>query len=275
MSTARGLPPENTDGDAAYLEKTLRHAPTDLLLDASADRELVRATWSRLVKVFLGINLVATVLSFANDGDGFVGGFFLSIIVCTAYWLVFLSREKSDAISEWCTLLAGRAKAADSVYSHIVGALRDRQLPIQHRIVRRTLTEFGARGNRLVLVQDTYFVYVTVFSYGTSLYLGWTMWRVRKGRDLVRQYDHAQRHGHDPIRAILHLEQLKAMREAVHAVCREALHLAVKEIHVAESYGFPDGMPPIENAPYRKAPRPGGGREWPPPPTPPPTPPQS
>lgn len=165
--------------------------------------------------------------------------------------------------------LAGKAAAADSVYSHIAGTLRDRQLPIQHRVERRTLTEFGARGNRLVLAQDCYYVYVTVFGYGTGLYLGWTMWRVRKGSDLVRQYDHDQRHGHDPVRSILRLEQLKAMREAVHAACREALHLAIKEVHVEESYGFPNGMPQIESAPYRKAPRPGGPREWPPPSTPP------
>jgi hypothetical protein len=274
MSNARELPPESMDGDSTYLEKTLRHVPTDLLLDDSTGQELVRSQWRRSTKLAFGVFVVffvlwiATGFSDADDvHDAMLGtGIFITIIVFVVHWLIFLNREKQEAISEWYTLLGGRADAADSVYSHIVGRLRDRKLPIQNHLVTRTLTEFGSLGNRLVLAQDHYYVYITAFSYGTSLYLGWTMWRVRKGSDLLRQNNNPQSNGLDPITRILQLEQLKAMREAVHAVCREALHTAVKEITVPESYGFPAGMPAIENPPYRRAPRPDGGRGWAPPP---------
>lgn len=276
---------ENGDGDATYLEKTLRHTPTDLLLDDSVSADVIRAVWRRSVRSAVGTLIFFLVLWLLNGGLGSVGpggssrdgdsgafliiGFVAALVVFALCWILFLTGEKQEAISEWCTLLAGRAAAADSVYSHIAGRLRDRQLPIHNYLVKRTRTGFGSTGNRLVLVDGYHYVYVSVFGYGTSLYLGWTMWRVRKGSALLQQYfGNSYREGSDPIGRILDLERLRAMREAVHATCREALHTAVRDVNVSEGYGFPSGMPPIEGLPYGSAPQPGSTQGWAQPPNP-------
>lgn len=278
------------DGDATYIEKTLRHTPTDLLLDETPPGVLLRAAWRRSVKGAFGTFIVCLIVwiftsapflgsnyrgSYENgagnaateDGSGnafTIIGVLAPIIVFVVSWIAFLAGEKQEAISEWCTLLGGRSEAANSVYSHIAGGLRERRLPIQNYLVKRTPTRFGATGNRLVLVDGYHYVYVSVFSYGTGLYLGWTMWRVRAGSFLVRQYfiESAANGGGGPLSRILNLERLKAMREAVHAVCREALHAAIENVEIPEYYGFPSGMPPIEVLPYGGAPRPTTGQQW-------------
>jgi len=276
MSNTPEPPPENGDGDTTYLEKTLRHTPTDLLLDDRVDGTLIRAAWRRSIRLALGSFFVFVFiwvftggLAGVFHGDDWdendsnpllIVGIVLAVIVFVISWIVFLAGEKQEAISEWSTLLAGKAAAADSVYSHIAGRMRERQLPIQNYVERRTRTAFGTTGNRLVLADGYHFVYVSVFGYGTSLYLGWTMWRVRRGSVLLGQYLGGSSGGSrlDPIGRILNLERLKAMREAVHAICREALHTAIRDVHVAENYGFPYGMPAIEGLPYGAAPQPGG-----------------
>ncbi|ONI86905.1 hypothetical protein ALI144C_09605 [Actinosynnema sp. ALI-1.44] len=269
---------EATDGDASYLDKTLRHTPTDLLLEESSADNDVRAVSRSAIRLAIGTfvlflamwifsgGFVATTTRSSSDDSAviLIVGLVLAVVVFIVRWAAFLSGEKQEAISEWCTLLAGKAAAADSVYSHIAGRLREREFPIYNYLTRRRTT-LGGTGNRLVLVDGYHYIYVSVFSYGTSLYLGWTMWRVRKGSVLLRQRLHGSAHGAgtDPIGRILNLEQLKAMREAVHAICREALHTAVKDINVPEDYGFPSGLPPIENLPYSAAPQPGGEHTWP------------
>ncbi|ALG08382.1 hypothetical protein [Kibdelosporangium phytohabitans] len=273
MTNALEPSPEEADGDALYLEKTLRHTPTDLLLDESSGRNDVRAVWRSSSRLAIGTFLLFTVIWIINGGligttsrsssDDedvlLIMGIVFGVIAFIVRWALFLGSEKQEAISEWSTLLAGRAAAADSVYSHIVGRLREREFPIRSFAGRRHNT-LGVTGNRLVLVEGHHYVYVSVFRYGTSLYLGWTMWRVRKGSTLLTQnfYGSSQGTGPDPIGRILNLEQLKAMREAVHSICREALHTAVQNVNVPEDYGFPSGMPPIENLPYGTAPQPGG-----------------
>ncbi|HEV2782719.1 MAG TPA: hypothetical protein VGX25_25285 [Actinophytocola sp.] len=243
-----------------------------MLLDDLVSGDTIRAVWRRSLRsavgtfvLFLIIWIFTGGLSGAftstqrDDSDALlIIGAVLAVIAFGLSWLLFLTSEKQEAISEWCTLLVGRAEAADSVYSHIAGRLRERRLPIHNYLVKRTPTGFGATGNRLVLVDGYHYVYVSVFSYGTSLYLGWSMWRVRKGSVLLHQYSSSRGTSLDPIGRILNLERLKAMREAVHAVCREALHTAVQSVSVSESYGFPSGMPPIEGLPYASAPQPGG-----------------
>jgi hypothetical protein len=263
------------DGDAAYLERTLRHQPTDVLLDDAVTWRELGAVWRRSVTLAFKIFAVFFILWLITGGPGGVFtsssrddgsstilqvGLFLSLGALLVYWIVFLLGEKQEAISEWCTLLVDKAGAAESVYSHIVGRLRDRQLPISNGFTRRTPTGFGPAGNRLVLVDGHYEVYVSVFGYGTSLYLGWTMWRVRRGYQLVQQCvaDSSSPDRLDPVGRILRLERLKAMREAVHAACREALHTAVADIEIPQNYGFPSGLPPIESVAFASAPQPYG-----------------
>jgi len=42
--------------------------------------------------------------------------------------------------------------------------------------------------NRLILVEGQYRVYVSVFPFGTSLYLGWIMYRHRGGAELIGRF---------------------------------------------------------------------------------------
>jgi len=278
MSTNPVPLPENSGGDATYLGKTLRHEPIDLLLDDSVGFDVIRAVWRRSTRlaiatfvIFLVIGLFTGGLfgsgsSSSSGGGGVILiGVLLAIGLFAGTWIAFLNSEKQEPISEWCTVLAGRAAAADSVYSHIAGKLRERALPIQPLAMRTPVV--GTTENRLALVDGYHYVYVSVFSYGTSLYLGWNMWRVRKGSVLLQHYfGSSQRTGGlGLVGKLLNLERLKAMREAVHAVCREALHTAVANIEVPTSYGFPNGMPPIEGlptaAPQPSAPR-HDGMQW-------------
>jgi hypothetical protein len=90
-----------------------------------------------------------------------------------------------------------------------------------------------------------------VFEYGSSLYLGWMMWRTRRGGSLVVRFVAdvvGGLFGHtDPVKLMLRTERPRAMREAVHSVCREGLHVAVEGLSVPENYGFPSGLPPVED----------------------------
>jgi hypothetical protein len=147
-------------------------------------------------------------------------------------------------------LLADRAPAAESVYNVVVGQARDRSLPL-YPYTRRLPTSFGPVSNRLVLVDGHYEAFITVFAYGSGLYLGWTMWRSRRGVHLIGRYIadifRSMAGQLDPVARMLRTEQARAMREAVHAVCREGLHVAVERTEVPDSYAFPQGLPPVEN----------------------------
>ncbi|GAA3060158.1 hypothetical protein [Actinokineospora globicatena] len=253
-------------GDATYLASTLRHEPIDLLLDDSTGDEYVRRARMQSAQVgaavFVFALILETILTLsvpgATRGGWALGGAGVAVLLAWIRWLVFLyGTRKAEPISEWNTLLVDRASAAESVYSHIAGLLRDRRLPVAIYYARRWQTPYNSTGNRLVLVDGRHVVYVSVFQYGTGLYLGWSMWLIRTGRDMARRSRSRMREDHlDYIDRILNLERLKAMREAVHAVCREALHTAVRDIEVDEGYGFPGGLPAIEGLPYGSAPAP-------------------
>jgi uncharacterized protein YbjQ (UPF0145 family) len=86
-------------------------------------------------------------------------------------------------------------------------------------------------------------VYVSVFPYGSSLYVGWTMWRSRRGATLIGHYlkdlvgSLFGRTG--AINQMLRTERVRAMREAVHAAVREGAEVAVQgvEVPIAATFG--------------------------------------
>ena len=171
------------------------------------------------------------------------------IVATTVFWLVFLLSTRQEPVGEWRALLDDRAPVAGAVYSLVCGRLRDRRMPI-YAVVRRTRTGFGGVSNRLILIDGHYKIYVSVFEYGTSLYLGWTMWRTRRGWTLLGRFVSDLVAGItgrlDPVGMTLRTERARAMREAAHAICREGLHVAIERKEVPVHYGFPNGLPPIE-----------------------------
>jgi hypothetical protein len=243
------------DGDASYLDKTLRHETMELLLDESVAGRTVLRLWAR-ASVIASAWFVFFLFLWLLSGGTDTGGGLLTVAdfgSFVLFWLVFLMTRLQEPIGEWKVLLADRSAAKPDVYSQIHGRLRDRRLPIAFT-ARRIRTGLGrdSVGDRVVLVDGHYTAYISVFEYGTSLYLGWMMWRTRRGATLVGRFvgDVAGgMFGHtDPVKLMLRTERPRAMREAVHSVCREGLHVAIEGLSVPESYGFPGGLPPIEEA---------------------------
>src|SRR6266568_96538 len=267
-----------SNGNDAYLSKTLRYNDIELGFDESVNGRTLFRLWLRafiasfvvwFVFFFLGLIIALNTPGFGLGGDPSAGsgvgtlfsvGTLLSFVI---FWIILLFSKLPEPIAEWRVLLADRGDRADSVYSHISGTLRERQLPIGYG-VRRIRTGLGPRNvsNRLVLADRSYTAYVSVFNYGTSLYLGWMMWRSRRGTTLIGQYVIDVIEGmagrRDPERVMLRSERPRAMREAVHAACREGLFAAVEGVDVPLNYGFPQGLPPIEEAELGPAPVPGG-----------------
>lgn len=274
----------DTSGDAAYLDKTLRHRPVELYFDESVTPRTLFQLWLRAALITGPVFLVAGFLmafvalisaisgmgrEYGSDsGSGGLAVLFILLLVLmvlsfVVFWAMLLASTLQEPISEWHVLLADRASATGSVYNAIVGRARDRQLPL-YPYVRRLPTHFGPVSNRLALVDGHYEAYITVFAYGSGLYLGWTMWRSRRGAQLIGRFISDAFHNMggqvDPVARMLRTEQARAMREAVHAVCREALHVAVEQTDVPDSYAFPQGLPPVESfvmsAPPPSAPSP-------------------
>jgi hypothetical protein len=174
------------------------------------------------------------------------------IVMFIVFVVAFLLIKLPEPMGEWRILLTDRADSADSVYSQIAGTLSRRAMPI--RVFFRRINNGFGRGasNRLVLREGHYTAYVSVFAYGTSLYLGWTMWRSRYSIALLLQFfvdslDGLTNRG-DAERKMMQTERPRAMREAVHAVCREGLVVAIEARMVPTEFGFPQGMPPVDGS---------------------------
>src|SRR5260221_32759 len=132
------------DGDAAYLDKTLRHQAMELSLDESVAGVILRRFWARAAAVagvwfllFLVVWLLsggAGSTSSSYNGGG-SGGDDSMLIIATVgsfviFWLVFLLSRLQEPIGEWRVLLADRAAVKPHVYSFIHRRLRDRDMPV-------------------------------------------------------------------------------------------------------------------------------------------------
>ncbi|WP_394618603.1 hypothetical protein JNUCC0626_05745 [Lentzea sp. JNUCC 0626] len=289
------------DGNAAYLDKNLRHQPMNTYLDDAVGWRVIFELWVRAVfaslfvgGVFLFFGLFLLVLGLmgtssssssssryddgASSSLGALAGSFIFILIggvlsFVVFWVVLLFSRLPEAIGEWRVVLADRAGLERSAYSQIFGTFQRRQLPI--RCVPRLIRTGNAPADlnhRLVVTEGDFQIYVSVFRYGTGLYLGWQMWRSRRGGRLIWQFLTGIFRGmvsqNDPEVSMMRADQARAMREAVHAACREGLTVAVEGIQVPDQFGFPYGMPPVEDAGFASGPVPGG---FAPPPQPPDT----
>lgn len=255
------------DANAAYLDKNLKHLPVETNLDDSVSwRQLLQLFVHALlasVLAFLPIFFFALILLLGGSGEGFAAMIALAYIASgAAFWVTLLWMRLVEPIAEWRVLLADRSGSLDSAYVSIAGTLARRYVPVDRaeRVIATGLGRDQVR-NRLVLSEGKCQVYVSVFSYGTSLYLGWQMWRSRRGYSLIGGFVSdlmASVMGRlGPERIMLRTEGVRAMREAVHAACREGLATAVDQVVVPATYAFPQGLPPVQHAPARSAPMPG------------------
>ena len=237
------------DGDTSYLAQVLRHEPVELSLDDSVRLGIVLVAYFRAAILSILAGLVTGIVTeIAASSIPFP---LLSLVVIGVYLLVFFRSKLNEPIAEWKVLLAGRAHAADSVYSTISGVIRDRRLPVRVK-PRRMVNDLATRtvANRLIIVDGTYTVFVSVFPFGTSLYLSWSMWRRRSGWQLATRWFTdiiGSLFGTtDIVRVMLRTDRPRAVREAVHSASREGLKVAVNGTVVPVSFGFPQGLPQVE-----------------------------
>jgi hypothetical protein len=140
-----------------------------------------------------------------------------------------------EPFGEWSTLLPDRALSAPAVYSSIQSTIRRSQLPAQVTAVRavQDCGAFSVVANRLVVVDEPFTINVFVYPYGTSLYMGWTMYRRRSGPAILQaalvEFERSLRSRLEPERADS-VEVAGALRDAVHAACLDGCMEAARNI---------------------------------------------
>jgi hypothetical protein len=233
MQSLEPVSPSQSDADSVYLSKTLRHEPMELALDDSVSLRtlgimLVRAyLFSGIVFFLLGI---FGIYSAVNGGGGtfLIIAFVVGIIT---FWIVLLATKTTEPIGEWRALLTDRAGQAGAYYNTIRAVIERRQLPIANPQYRQTELAVPGRPvkHTIVLAESEYQTYVTVFPYGTSLYVGWQMWRQRAGGQLIKRALVDRASGANLVIAMQRTDRARAVREAVHLACREAVYAAVDQ----------------------------------------------
>ncbi|MEV4345210.1 adhesin [Actinoplanes sp. NPDC049596] len=247
------------DEDIAYRTQTLRYTGMELALDESVSFRALLRLWlfaalagGLTYSVFFLLFLLSLVGSASSDttttGDlsvfsGLIGvGTLLSFLV---FWVVLLLVKIQEPVAEWKTLIDGKAPAAESSYAAIYQSLARRRIPVgvsARRIRSDMMAE--AVNNRLIITERSYVAYISVFAFGTSLYVGWTMWRDRRGYSLIGQFfkdligSMLGRTG--IINQMLRTERVRATREAVHSAVREGVDAAVAgiEVPIMTTFGY-------------------------------------
>ncbi|OIV38882.1 hypothetical protein BIV57_03875 [Mangrovactinospora gilvigrisea] len=188
--------------------------------------------------------------SSGDPGSGLVQGLLVSYgIGLIVFLAVLLLYRLDEPISEWKTLLDGRSAAADSAYAAIWGTLAHRRVPVS-AVPSRIRSDIIGReivNNRLVVSSGRYSAFVSVFAYGTGLYVGWTMWRSRRGAVLIgvflKDLLGALVGRSDTVRQMLRTERARAMREAVHSATREGVETVVNGLEVSIASAFGQELP--------------------------------
>ncbi|MFG3430336.1 hypothetical protein [Streptomyces californicus] len=222
----------------------------ELSFDESVTFKTVLQLWLQAFLVSLFVFFVFGLLPAIFSGEGpfessMAAGWILSMI---AFWAVLLAARITEPVSEWKTLLEDKHAASPSAYAAIYGALNRRRIPVAAvptRIRSDLLPEVV--NNRLVITSGRYAAYVTVFGYGTSLYVGWTMWRSRSGAVIVGHFLKDVLGGMfgrtGTVNQMLRTERPRAMREAVHSAAREGVEVAIQGIDVPIASTFGQELP--------------------------------
>ncbi|GLW74600.1 hypothetical protein Kpho02_68980 [Kitasatospora phosalacinea] len=241
------------DGNNAYLDKTLRHMPVETVLDDRVSgRALLRMAARALLvswMVWLAVLLFGLLIALADSSSGsdrygssdptdFLSvPFYAGLVGFATFLVVLLVGKLTEPIAEWRVLLHARADV-DSAYNQICNVVAERGYPLAPSV--EAAQQYGGVSRGLVLAQHDCTAHVSVFSYGSSLYLGWQMWRTRSKFRLFVQFVTDNVSGGSDLRsAMSRTGQVRAMREAVHAACREGLVVAIEQRPVQLQVQFP------------------------------------
>ncbi len=209
--------------------------------------------------------------SFLNPGVQ-TTGLLMSLAWLFGTWLV----PYREPLSEWSLLLDGKAGAADSAYAAIFDTLKHREIPVGV-VPTRMRTGLGVVRNYLVIKQNKDTVHISVFPYGTGLFIGWQMWRrqlpvIMVGTWLGQRIATLTLVG-THFHALLRADLSRALRDAVHNAAREGLEAAQAGLQVPmqATFGYDVPITADETATRGTPPPP----PIPPPPAPPALPPQA
>lgn len=247
-------------GDAAYRTQSLKYTPIELSLDESVPFQVLLRLWLTAIVVSWIVFVVFILLwlftggakSSSTDAFGQSSGPNLGLLSAGAlvsfvvFWVVLLISRLPEPIAEWKVLLEEKAPAAEHAYAAIYGSLARRRIPVA-AVPARVRSDVLTReivNNRLVISERGYVAYATVFAYGTSLYVGWTMWRNRFGAQLIGTFLKDLVGGMfgrtGMINQMLRTEKVRAMREAVHSAVREGVEVAIQgiEVSIVSAFGY-------------------------------------
>ncbi|MEU1675070.1 hypothetical protein ABZ752_24060 [Streptomyces roseifaciens] len=244
---------ESAGPNGSYRNQTLKYQQIELAFDESVTLRTVLGVWATAAFIATAVWLVCWLFGlltndfdFEDAGTAFSVGGILSFII---FWLILLLNGLTEPVSEWRTLLEDKAQASPSAYAAIFGALSRRRIPVTAvpSRIRSDILQPEAVSNRLVVSSGRYVTYVSVFEYGTSLYLGWTMWRIRPGVVIIGTYFKDLVGGligrTGDVNQMLRTERPRAMREAVHSAVREGVEIAVQGIDVPIASTFGQDLP--------------------------------
>lgn len=159
-------------------------------------------------------------------GSGFYT-FFAILGLSYIAWIVSLFFRIREPIAEYSLLVEGRATAAPNAYGFVLRAAQARSTPFPLYPVRL------AGQYMLRLGDDRLQSLVVVQTYGTDLFVGWTMWRSRSTivvvwhivRDLFRVFA-----GGTAYRSALQNTHARALREITHSLTRLGIQAAVLNV---------------------------------------------
>jgi hypothetical protein len=247
-------------GDTAYRTQSLKYTPVELSLDESVPFMTLFRLWLSAVVVSWIVFMIFVLLwlftggakSSSTDAFGNSNGPNIALLSVGAlisfimFWVVLLFSRIPEPIAEWKVLLEGKSAAAESAYAAIYGSLARRRIPVNAvpARVRSDVLTPEIVNNRLIISERGYVAYATVFAYGTSLYVGWTMWRNRMGAQLIWTFIKDMIGGmfgrSGVINQMLRTEKVRAMREAVHSAVREGVEVAIQgvEVSIVSTFGY-------------------------------------
>lgn len=186
------------------------------------------------VGLSIAFGLLFAILAFAGLGVGAfvvwgVGAALVGLLFLCLYWLLPVPAQ----LSEWKTLLSGRADAAPVIFDHIAWVLQQRQTPLDDVRVRRLKLAGGQSRDYLEVRRALFSGLVCCFAYGEDLYIGWTFWlRISPLRCtlmfLARLWQTVMRRGTD-LYVTLRYDYAKAMRAAMDSSARQGVEVALGE----------------------------------------------
>jgi hypothetical protein len=217
----------------------------DIVEGVQAKKILRRAVVGVLIMLFFSM---LTSLS-GESGSAFGLVFFASLV----WFGIVLFLPYQVVLGDWNLLLDGKAAFAETAYGTVYRTLRqDHDIPADIA-VRRLRIGPPVRGvrNMLQVRLHKYSIYVSVFAFGSDLYLGWTLWRRDLPIVLVFRWIGASLRRtmwNTGIAGVREIEPVKAMRDAVHDGLRAGMEAALlgEIIPMEDTFG---GTVPIETLP--------------------------